>query len=259
MPNRNKSRSDRILVSLDFDESSSSFIKSLITLAAHLNAEICGLFIEDSELQQVASLPFSREIIFPTAHTRQLDGEQIARHLKKHAEALRKIMQELSQLSNVACTFKTTRGPRIESILNESYHFQIVAFLPEKYSAIKARKAARLEELINPTMLLYDSSKQADKSATIVKSLAEKGDLHHLTVLTLNADCETKAKTQFSFEKVKTDYQHIDSYSIPNITSLVESQRTGLLILPLEDALIKQSKEIKKMLDVLECPLLLVR
>lgn len=259
MHNEIKKSIDRILVSLDFDADGSSFIESLVMLASKLNAELCGLFTEDSDLQQIANLPFSREITFPTAHTRELNSEQIARHLKQHAETLRKMMQDLSQLSNVACSFRTIKGPRIESVLSESYDFQIVAFLPEKYSSLTPRQHARLDELINPTVMFYDGSKQAQKSAYIVKSLADKGDLHELIILALNNDCDAQAKKLFPSDEVKVSCQKIDSYNISDIISLVEMQKAGLVILPLEDELIKQSSELRKMLDVLKCPLLLVR
>ena len=124
---------------------------------------------------------------------------------------------------------------------------------------IKTRPSAKLDELIKPTVLLYDGTEQAQKSAYIARSLADEGELHQLKILTLNHECEALAKQQLSFDKVKTEYQHIDSYDISNIVSLIGGQKTGLLILPLEDELINQSKEIKKTLDVLECPLLLVR
>jgi len=259
MQEKNKKDIDRILVSLDFDGDGSSFIESLVKLAAKLNAELCGLFVEDSDLQQIANLPFSREIAFLTAHTQKLDSKQIARHLKQHAEALRKMMQEFSHLSNVACSFKTAKGPRIESVLNESYDFQVVVFLPEKYSSLKPRAHAGLGELINPTVMLYDGSDQARKSAFIVKSLADKGDLHELKILALNNECEAQAIQQFAFDKVKLGCTHIDSYNISNIVSLLGEQKIGLIILPLENELIHQSKAIREMLASLKCPLLLVR
>ena len=107
--------------------------------------------------------------------------------------------------------------------------------------------------------MFYDGSKQAQKSADIVKSLAEKGDLQELIILALNNGCDAQAKELFSSDEVKVSYQKTDSYSISDIISLVETQKAGLVILPLEDELIKQSSELRKMLDVLKCPLLLVR
>lgn len=251
---------NRILVSLDFDSTGASFIEPLVKLASQLNADICGLFIKDSELQQVANLPFSREITFPLAHTRELNSDQIAQRLKQHAETLREMMKNLSQLSNVACSFKTAKGPRIESVLSESYDdFQVVVLLPEKYSSLIAKQPARLEELINPTVLLYDASRQAQKSAYIVQSLTDRNELHKLKILTPDHDSEVSAKQAFTFKNVDIDYQHIDAYDISSIISLLETQKTGLLILPLEDKLIEQSNEIRRILDRLKCPLLLVR
>lgn len=249
----------RILVSLDFDNASFSFIESLIKLAKQLDADLCGLFIEDSELQQIANLPFSREITFPMAHIRELNRDQISRHLKQHADTLREMIKNLSQLSNVACSFKTAKGPRIESILSEAYDFQVIVLLPEKHSSLTTKQAARLEEVINPTALFFDGSIQAQKSAYIVKALADKGELHRLKVLTVNNEHEYQAKQQFDYDHVGIEYLHIDSYEIENIISLLAPAKTGLVILPLEDKLITQSMVIKKILDVLKCPLLLVR
>jgi len=250
---------NQILVSLDFDDNSSSFIESLVTLASQLQADLCGLFIEDSQLQQIANLPFSREITFPLAHTRNLNSEQIARHLKQHEETLRKLMKEFSQLSNVACSFRTTKGPRIESILRESINFQLIVLLPENYSSLKSRQAVKLADLINPTVLLFDKSKQAQKSAYIVRSLADHGDLHQLKILTVDHDSYIAAKQLFTFDNVKVNYHQLESFNIADIISVIGSQKSGLVILPLEDGLINQDKGIRKILDVLDCPLLLVR
>jgi len=250
---------NQILVSLDFDDSSSSFIESLVALASQLQADLCGVFTEDSQLQQIANLPFSREITFPLAHTRNLNSEQIARHLKQHEVTLRKLMEDFSQLSNVACSFRTTKGPRIESILRESTNFQLIVLLPEKYSSLKSRQAVKLEDLINPTILLFDKSKQAQKSTYIVKSLADNGELHQLKILTVDHDSEVTAKQLFTFDNVKIDYQHLESFRVEDIISEINSQKNGLVILPLEDELINQDKGIRKILDVLDCPMLLVR
>lgn len=249
----------RILISLDFDDYNSSFIEALVNLASQFNADLCGLFFEESELQQVANLPFSREITFPAAHIRELNSDFIAQYLEQHAASLRKMMKEISSLSNVPCSFITTKNSGIESVLNESYDFQLIALLPKKYSSLNNRQPAKLEDLINPTVLLYDGSRQAQKAAYIVKSLANSGELHQLKIITIDRDYEVTAKEQFSFDNVKIDYQHLDLNKIENIISILESKKSGLLILPIEDWIMNQSKGIRKMLDELGFCLLLVR
>lgn len=259
MRNKTDISINRILVSLDFDDYGSSFIEPLVTLASQLKAELCALFIENSELQQIANLPFSREITFPMAHIKELNSNHIARHLKQHAEILRDTIEKLSQSSNVTCSFRTAKGPRIESALNESYDFQLVILLPEKYSLLKRTYPKKLGELINPTVLIYNASIQAQKSIYIIKSLVDNGDLHQLTILLLNPDDETIAKQIFSFSEVNIEYKHIDVYSLSNVISLIKSKKTGLLILPLDNKLIDQKNEIVKIIDTLDCPLMLVK
>jgi|GEM_PF-3844018 len=259
MKNEIEKNINQILVSLDFDDYSSLFIEPLVMLASQLEADLCGLFFEDSQLQKIANLPFSREITFPSALIRNLNSDHIAQHIKQNTELLRNTMKELSLLSNVTCSFRTVKGPRIESVLNESNNFELIVLLPEKYSSLKIRRSEILDELINPAILFYDGSRQAQKSTHIIRSLVDSGVLHQLNILTLNHDFEVELNEQIPFDKIDINYRHVDSYEISNIISLLKSQKTGLLVLPLEDKLINQSEEIKKILDVLGCPLLLVR
>lgn len=254
-----KLRINRILVSLDFSNGEVSFIKPLISLASQLNADLCGLFFENSELQQIANLPFSREITFPTATIRNLNRENIARHLKQHHETLQAMIRELSQLANVSCSFRTIEGPRIESILNESFDYELIVILPEKYSYQKSRVSVQLEEKINPTVLLHDKSEQSQKSFYIIQSLINSGTLKQLIVLTHDHDSESQAKQLYSLDSIEVIFRHIDAYKIVNIVSLAGLQKAGLVVLPLENKLFNQSKEIRQMIDILGCPLLLVR
>lgn len=252
-------RVNRILVSLDFNEDEMSFIKPLISLASLLNADLCGLFNENSELQQIANLPFSREITFPTAIIRSLNRENITRHLKQHHEALRVMISELSQLSNVSCSFKTTQGSRIEAILSESLNYELIVILPEKYSSQQSRHSELLEEKINPTVVYHDRSEQSKISFYIIHSLINSGNLKELIILTPDHASEKQAKQLYSLDSIDVSFRHIDAYEILNIVSLAGVHKAGLVVLPLENKLFSQPKEIRQMLDILGCPLLLVR
>lgn len=258
MPTDVKHNIDRILVSLDFDDADRLFIKSLVALASQLNAELCGLRIEDSDLQQVANLPFSREITFPSASTRNLDRNYIEQQLKHHAEELHKAMLELSKLSNVTYSYKSIKGPRIESLIKEAYGLELIVLLPEKYTLISSGHRQTLDEVINPTIIFYDNSVQARKSARIIQSLANTGSLKHIKVLTVDSVSNNTAHHLFSFPGINTEFQHINSYQLNDTVSLLKSEKIGLVILPMENKLVAQTREIKNILDTLKCPLLLV-
>jgi nucleotide-binding universal stress UspA family protein len=56
----------RILVALDASVNSLAAIEQAATLAANLEAEQLGLFVEDINLLRIATLPFARQICFPS-------------------------------------------------------------------------------------------------------------------------------------------------------------------------------------------------
>jgi len=259
MQNEIKQNRNKILISLDLDNYSSSFIKPLVMLASQLNADLCGLLIEETELQKIANLPFSREITFPAALTRDLNKDLIARHLKQYTETYRKTLEELSQLANISCSFRTSKGPRIESVLSESCEFELAILLPEKHSSLKARQSEHLEELINPAVVFYNTSLQSQKAAQIIRSLADNSVLHQLKIITQNDIPIESIRNQFSLDKVNVEYQHIQSYDVSSIISLSGTQKPGLLILPLNDTPNMQIHEIRNILETLDCPLLMVR
>lgn len=250
---------DRILLSLRSDDLSVLIIRSVVVLAEKLNADLCGLFVEDSDLLHVAKLPFSREIIFPTANVRNLDSAAMLRHMRSHAENLRQKLIEYAQISNVSCSFRTREGSVIESALSESADAQLIILMPDKYSSMSKLEGDNIQQLINPAVIFYDESPQAKKSIHVMRSLLANGDLHHLLVLTTHPDLESAARQYLQMPSVKIDYMHIDNYRISDIVAMFNENKPGLMILPLEVGLLSQGEGIKYLLDRLACVLLLVR
>lgn len=62
----------RILVALDTSPSSQAALEAAVALAERLNAEVCGLFVEDVDLLRVAESPYAREILYPSAEEGRL-------------------------------------------------------------------------------------------------------------------------------------------------------------------------------------------
>lgn len=259
MKNNLENKIDHILLSLRSDDLSALMIRSVVMLAEKLNADLCGLFVEDSDLLHVADLPFSREIIFPTANVRKLDSAVVLRHMRSHAENLRQMMIDYAKISNVTCSFRTREGSIIESTISESTEAQLIILLPDKYSSPGSVKGDNLEKIINPAVMFFDDSPQAKKSLHVIRSLLESGELHQLKVLTTDSQLASSARHYLQMSSSRIDFVHIDNYSVEAIVAMFSANKPGLMILPLEDGLASQGKDIKYLLDKLSCILLLVR
>lgn len=62
--------------------------EAVARLAQELEAEFLGLFIEDADLLRFASLPFAREVGFPSAELRAVDVAVLERQLRAQARLL---------------------------------------------------------------------------------------------------------------------------------------------------------------------------
>ena len=252
-------RIEQILVSFRSDDHGVAAMHSIVVLAEKLKAQLNALFIEDEDLLHLARLPFSREIILPTANVRNLDSDAMLRHIRNYAESLRNLMTQYAQASNVSCTFETRTGSVIELTLSESANAQLIIFMP-KQSVYRGRKPAEsLEQIINPALLFYDDTPQAQKAMLVIRSLIENNDLHQLKVLTTSQQQQASAMDFLHQFNIKVDYLHIDDYIISAITKLSVTGKPGLVILPLEQDLTQQTGDIKQLIDTLGSILLLVR
>lgn len=103
----------RILVALDASPESLAALKHAADLAARLQAELTGLFIEDEDLLNLAQFPFAREVSRLTRAGRTFDRATLEEDLKAQAALSRRALKELAEAMNLRWSFRVLRG-RIE-------------------------------------------------------------------------------------------------------------------------------------------------
>lgn len=97
----------RIVVPLD--GSSEATLERMIDLARDLEAELVGLFVEDTELLDLAALPFG-EVGFPSAARRALDVGTMERSLRAQARRIERELGSRLRGRSVKWTFEVVRG-----------------------------------------------------------------------------------------------------------------------------------------------------
>jgi nucleotide-binding universal stress UspA family protein len=103
----------RILVALDASPESLAALEHAADLAARLQAELAGLFIEDEDLLNLARLPFAREVSRLTRAGRALDAEILEEELRAQAALSRRALKEMAEAMNLRWSFRVLRG-RVE-------------------------------------------------------------------------------------------------------------------------------------------------
>jgi hypothetical protein len=104
-----KSSIARVVVSLDVASENAPAIDTAARLAAHWQADLHGVFVEDEDLLSLASLPFARQI---TLHSgaEPLTAESVEGHFRAAAALAQQALAAAAANHGVSSSFEIVRG-----------------------------------------------------------------------------------------------------------------------------------------------------
>ena len=272
----------RILVALDASPHSEAALKEAVRLAAGLQAELLGLFVEDVDLMRAASLPFARELASRTAQERRLDQLSMERALRGQAERVRRALETTAQGAEVRWSFKVTRGRVSQELLAASAEVDMVVLGRAGRRMSKGGKPGRTAREVlarslgtvvvmqngttlgRPVMTVFDGSPAAERALEMAARLAE-ADHKNLTVL-IPAEGEegvTTLREQAAgvLSKHEMTARYVDVPGHPGVEALAAAvERNGcrtLVASPSEPLLAGEALE--RLLERLGCLVVLVR
>jgi len=103
-------QTQRVLVALDASRRSLTALKAAADLAALLQAELQGLFVEDINLIRLSHLPFVDEIGLYSATRRPYDSRTAEREFRILANQMRRAVAQTAISAQVDWSFKVMRG-----------------------------------------------------------------------------------------------------------------------------------------------------
>lgn len=277
----------RILVALDTSSHSLAAMQAAVQLAAHLKAELLGVFVEDIDLLRLAGLPFAQEIHYPSGATRQMESQRLEQDLRGQAAQARRALAEAAEQARLSWSFRVVRGQVTAELLTAAAEVDLlslgVASRPLS-RRIRLGSTARTvatsapgfvlllqhgERIDLPVLVTYDGSAAAKRALMMAVRLVEtiKGSRPPaLTVLIVNhvqipekaQQLEREAESLLQSYNLQADYRSLPNANILGLVQTVQTLRGGLLVLGGESQLV-QAETIQTLLDQLGCPVLLVR
>lgn len=120
-------RTERIVVALDASPQSMAALKAAVELAAVMEAEVEGLFVEDIDLLHLCDFPFCYEIGSYTATLRRTDNRGMERQLRVVATTIRQTMERVAAQTPVRWSFRVRRGPVVQELLDATQDAALIS------------------------------------------------------------------------------------------------------------------------------------
>ena len=266
----------RILVALDVSEQSRAALEAAARLAGGLNAELVGLFVEDSDLLRMAELPVTR--LVGARGTGALDPAMLRRAFKVQAAEAREALERSAEQWQVKWSFRVTRGSSAEAVVDEAGDFDLVALgrtsrpavrtAPLGATARRTAMAASCSVLVSrggqragcPLLTLYEGGTRAlpltaelsrvFACSLIVGVLAETPERA--------AALEAEAETWLRESGLRGRVERLDRAEAAAIHDLVRRRDAGLLVVDQRGPLASKLN-LEGLLETQDVPVLVLR
>lgn len=270
----------RILVALDMSPHSLAALEAAVRLAAGLDAEVTGLFVEDDVLLRSADLPLTRESSQFSRAPRQLDSRQIEREFRVQARRLERHLRQSAEQVRVHWSFRIVRGTVATEVLGAAADSDLITLgkigrsprsskrLGSTVRAIvtEARRPALIMrkglELEHPVVVLYDGSPSAQTALTIAAQLAQIDEQQLIVLIPRETQSDAgrlqaQAVGWVTSQGITATYRHIAGRRPATICHAVQQADGGVLVVP-HDAQSMDADALEALLNEIDCPVLLV-
>jgi nucleotide-binding universal stress UspA family protein len=271
----------RILLALDTATHDRAAFEAATALAAHLDAELHALFVEDINLLRLAALPFARETRLISATTRRLQNPDMEHALRAEATRAQAMLATVATRLNVRWSFQVTRGQVAAQVRAAALETDLVALIfsggaPAGLTHI----AATIETLMRgaacpllmlppgsgirpPFVVVYDGSTASARALRLAAPLA-LAEGQGVTVLLAAVDppmarrLRSEADALLAGTKVTAQYPVLPRPDATAIARAVRAASAGTLLMA-ADSPVFDGTARRRLLEELECAAILTR
>lgn len=266
----------RILVAVDASSHSLAAVRASVELAAALEAELEGLFVEDQDLHHLTRLPFAREVDSSSGESRRLRPEQVERHLEREAELVRRAMEREARHRRVRWSFRVSRGRVTARIREAASDVDLIivgvrsrtptsgpgstarALLSSGSRVMVLRRGARLDR--RAVRVVFDGSEAAGEALELGRQVARKRR-SELVVFLLGdgdpAEVEAELRRALVGGTFPARIVRLAARDPGAMAAVLRGRTPGLVILP-RGALGEDERRRDRFLAAMDGPVLLV-
>jgi nucleotide-binding universal stress UspA family protein len=271
----------KILVAANASPHSQAALATAVQLAAAVEAEVEGVFVEDEQLLRAAELPFAAEVRAHSHPPMPLTNRRVERQLRRQAEQAEAALQRTAQQWDVPHSFRVVKGHVTHELRSAAADADLLALGKTSTDSSRRRLGSTARSLFSecgpsllvlrsappptqPILTYFDGSAAGMRTLALAAQLARRHDAGRLRVL-------LPARTDDAFEHlrdtVRAQYGDMDSpvevhaltpSETDQLAALAHHTSGGLVVLPHGCAPLS-SVPLQRFLYELDRPLLLVR
>lgn len=271
----------RILVAVDTSAHSMAALDVAARLAAAMEAELAGLFVEDVNLIRLAALPFAKEICWPSSTRRVLDEVRMERELRLLASQARRALATAAENVDAQWSFRVVRGTVSEEVLNAAVEADLLSLgrasrplsrrvrlgstaqavaVHAPRSVLLARKGADPEL---PIVVTYDGSVTSSRVLNAAVQMSHVNESNLIVLVVADEADEApqlaeKANQLLDDRVAHAEYRFLPTNGDEHLAELITGENCALVVLGGENRLL-QGRRLYQLLDDIDCPVLLVR
>lgn len=269
----------RILIALDASHHSLAALRAAAELASSLQADLHGLFVEDDTLLRVAELSVARELQFPFATRGRLSPGRMSRQLRAQAQQAEQALSSLCKRHQIEWSFRVVRGDVSTLVLEEAVEADLLCLgrasrpVMHRSSVGSTAKAAavgapccvllvsRETEIHPPIVVLYDGEPD-NKRALLLAARVALGHGGLLSVLVppsapgTSREIRERIKDSLDLEGLLIRYRELSGSGVMSLINAAQTEGAGMLVM---ERCTLASAGLTKLLNTLDCPVLLVK
>lgn len=268
----------RVLIALDASPSSLAALEAAAVLAAALDAELSGLFVEDANLLRVAELPSARVLGSYSGRPLALGRRDVERGLRAQARRAHSALAAVAQGVPLRWSFRVARGtvaPEILAAISES-SLVVLGKTGRSGSRFGSTARAVAADAPGPVLIaghgarrgsnlavLYDGSPASERALGLAAGLARK---RRITVLIPKGGAQdapsslaARAREGLAERGISANYVEHRPGDTNALARVLNREDAGLLLLGGGADATEVAAEVAALVEETGCPVLLMR
>ncbi|MEJ2688215.1 MAG: hypothetical protein P8124_13740 [Gammaproteobacteria bacterium] len=220
---------ERLVLAMDSARGDGQRLHQAARLAARLEVELSGLFVEDIALHRLAGLPNAVEVSLLAAQSRVLEAGALERRLRLQAARLEAALGAAAQAAGVSWSFRALRGRPVREALTAATERDLLLFAGGGRYPLAGRGRA-----LGPVAVIYDSDSAGSAALAIAARLARL-EGRRLLVLVAGTDeggeaLRERARLQLESVPVQADYLDLGAGRMAEALTVAARARAEVLV-----------------------------